>query len=433
MDPGLSFVPSPDIALLLHTLLDILERRPGPPLPPGPWPPERSGAGEGQEAALAPLRGVRAIRCALPDLPLPGYNSQLDPAPRATANQQLQALERAGVVRLTWLRGETGHLLESVTLLPERAADAFRLLSRTPLADHRSRLADLLLGERFRFHDWRVRALQHALAQLQAEKSPAPFSLTDEEFNRDLLTALAALDEISEETAYRVFSVRVFNDSKRLEALMRATVVLARRNCPEWRGLTAEEVLRELNLVPNPGHLYLHGPWQLVDDAGQILSPGEFQPSVGLPAAQAGRLLRATVAAPQVICVENPTSFYELIRNTPYEIASLCLWGNPSPACRHLLRCLPAETPLRVWADLDYCGLNILAQLREQVHPRVAPLWMDVATLEAHAQWARPLSPADQKNLTRLLRRPALADQGPLIRHLLQRGLKLEQEAIRMP
>ncbi len=45
-------------------------------------------------------------------------------------------------------------------------------------------------------------------------------------------------------------------------------------------------VLRELNLVANPGHLYLSGAWQLVDDAGLLLSLSEFQPSVGVPAAR---------------------------------------------------------------------------------------------------------------------------------------------------
>jgi hypothetical protein len=55
---------------------------------------------------------------------------------------------------------------------------------------------------------------------------------------------------------------------------------------------------------------------------------------------------------------------------------------------------------------------------------------MDIETLEAHAAWARPLGPADAKNLARLMRRPSLTDMRPLIAHMLQRGLKLEQEAV---
>jgi hypothetical protein len=423
--PELNFTPSLDVAKILHTLLDTLEQRERRP----PHTPIR-------EASHTP----RTIRVNLDTFALPAYHSQADPAPRQIANSQFQELEWAGLVKLNWLPGETGHLLASVTLVPEQAEAIFKLINRTPQSAHRVRLTNLLLGERFRFYDWRLHAVQHALAQLKAERSPAPFSLSHDEFNRDLLTALVALDGITEETPYRVFSVRVFNDSKRYEAVMGAVATLARRNQREWTGLSNDEVLRELNLVPNPTHLYLHGAWQLVDDTGQMISLSEFHPSVGLPSAQAAKLQRAIVETPPVICVENPTSFYELTRNIAHSSpaspfgtkcsAAICLWGNPSPACRHLLRCLPEEFPLFVWADMDYGGLNILAQLREQVNPKTMPYLMDVETLERHARWARPLSPADTTNLTRLLRRSSLADMHPLITHLLQRGLKLEQEAV---
>ncbi len=238
-----------------------------------------------------------------------------------------------------------------------------------------------------------------------------------------------------EETPYRVFSVRVFNDSKRCEALLGAILTLARRGQPAWQALEGPEVLRELNLVANPGYLYLHGAWTLADEAGRQLSTEGFHPALGLPATQAARLRQvaltplAGAAPPRVIGVENPTAFYALIRHQP-AVTAVCLWGNPSPACRHLLRLLPEGSELCVWADLDYGGFNILAQLREQVNPRASPYRMDVETFEAHAAWARPLSTGDVKNLQRSRRRASLADVEPAIAHLLRRGLKLEQKAI---
>lgn len=434
---SLAFIPSADVAALLHALLDIYERR-APPSPVTPSTSLRSAQDARRERGAGGVR--RAIRSTLDSLP--SYHSQTDPAPRQIANEQLQTLERAGVVKLAWQRGEAGHLLSSVTLNPDHADAVFKLINRTPIAARRAHLADLLLGERFRFDDWRLSAVQRAFDQLKAEKSPAPFSLSDDDFNRDLLAALAALDGAREETPYRVFSVRLFNDSKRFEELMGAVATLARRCQPEWRELTNGEILRELNLVANPDHLYLHGAWQLTDDAGQVMTLGEFHPSVGIPAMQALRLRRVTVSTSNVLCIENPTSFYELIRNiAPRPVgtqsairdpqSAICLWGNPSPACRQLLRCLPDDVRIQVWADIDYGGLNILAQLRERVNAKAAPYCMDMETLEAHARWARPLTPADVKNLTRLLRRPALADMRPLIAHMTQRGLKLEQEAVR--
>jgi hypothetical protein len=142
------------------------------------------------------------------------------------------------------------------------------------------------------------------------------------------------------------------------------------------------------------------------------------------------------VSAARVVCVENLTSFYELVRHEGEGLAALCLWGNPSPASRHLLRRLagelPAGVPLLLWADVDYGGLNILAQLRTQVSPRFAPYRMDCDTLDAHARWAHPLSAADGRRLARLKRHPHLADVAGLIDHMLRRGIKLEQEAVRV-
>jgi DNA topoisomerase VI subunit A len=148
----------------------------------------------------------------------------------------------------------------------------------------------------------------------------------------------------------------------------------------------------------------------------------------------ASQVERVAVDAARIVCVENLTPFYTLVQKQGLGLAALCLWGNPSPASRHLLRKLvdglPPEAPLLVWADIDYGGLSILAQLREQVSPRFCPYCMDVATLDAHAHWAQPLTSADERNLSRLRRRASLADVVPLIDHMLFERIKLEQEAV---
>ena len=349
MVAGLPFNPAPDVAAILNALLDIYERHD----PARPF--------------------TRAIRVHLDELDLPGYSSQLDPAPRQTVNEQLQALAQREFVRLTWLPGETGHLLEAVTLLPERASELFAWLGRDPVAAQAMALRDLLLGDRFRFpeNDWRRLAVDHALVQVRSGKSPAPFTLADPAFNRDLLAALVALDvedpvsfprfgfagtgfgAVREETPYRVFSVRTFNDSKRFESLKPGLATLARRHGPGWGDLTPDEALRELGLTPNPTHVYLFGPWRLTGADGQVVALDGFYPAVGVPSVMVARARRAevdTARVDRVTCVENLASFYELIRYEGQRLAALCLWGNPAPPVRHLLSCLaetlPADLPL---------------------------------------------------------------------------------------
>jgi hypothetical protein len=326
--------------------------------------------------------------------------------------------------------------LETVTLNPAQTAPLYTLLDRQPLAEQRQQLRELLLAERSHLTGWRRKAVEHCLSQLRNHKSPTPFSLSNTEWNQDLLTVLLALPdgETPTETPYRVFSVRVFNDSKRFEGLKDTVARLARRHNPLWRDLLPHEVLREMGLVANPNHVYLFGPWQLTDAEGQVMNLANFYPSVGIPAALAAQVRQAKVESDRVVCVENLSAFYELVRYEDKGLAAICLWGNPSPAMRHLLRCLteslPESVPLLLWADIDFGGLNILAQLRRYISPRFVPYRMDIATLDAHAKWAQPLTKNDERNLTQLRQQAALSDMTSLIDHMLLEGIKLEQEAV---
>jgi hypothetical protein len=275
--------------------------------------------------------------------------------------------------------------------------------------------------------------LNTILGQIRAGKSPSPFSLSDSNLNLDLLAILQALPTLTTEIPYRVFSVRLFNNTKRFDDLKPSLLRLARRAQREWKSFNNEDLLREFNLVANPGYVHLAGHWELTDLNGQIIRLDSFTPSVGFSASQITSLQKIKIRAESVLCIENLTSFHEFIRkngtrSTHY--ATICLMGNPSPAVRCLLRLIPEEIPIHLWSDLDYGGFNILAQLRRQVSPRIQPYLMDIATFDKHAHLSRPLSQSDLHNLKRLALNSALADVHSTIHHLLKRGLKLEQEAI---
>ena len=261
---------------------------------------------------------------------------------------------------------------------------------------------------------------------------------------------MQAVSALQAETPYRVFSVRTFNDSKRLEALKNQLVSLARLGNPEWKRLPADEVLRELNLVANPNYLHLAGNWQLTLASGEIFGLGGFSPALGFPAAQTASLQGVEIHADAVLCIENLTTFHEFVRTEhatrtaqkplsskePSQtvacpvFAVICTYGNPSPATRRILRLVPASTPIYHWSDLDYGGFNILSQLRRFVDERVQPYCMDIATLEANYERSRPLAVSDRANLKKLLQRPELRDVRPVIEYLLKRGVKLEQEGV---
>jgi hypothetical protein len=413
----ISYVPSPDVAVVLNTLLDIFERRT-------------------QHETRKNGHGTRSIKINLNELALPTYFSQIDPQPRLIANDQLTRLEHAGLLTLTWFPGETGNLLQSATLKAEDAS-LYDLLDREPASTTRARLETLLLADRFRFpkDDWRDCTIRRILAKLRAGKSPAPFSLNDSSWNLDLLTVLSALPSLETETPYRVFSVRTFNDSKRFDDLKSAIVRLARYADTEWKMLTAEDILRELNLVANPTYIHLAGNWQLTTQSGEILPLGSFNPSIGFPAAQIETIQSVTIHADSVLCIENLTSFHEFLRaqeTSKTKRAAICLMGNPSPFIRRLLRIVPESTPIFLWSDIDYGGFNILSQLRRYIRHEIRPYLMDISTFEKYAHLSHPLTQIDIRNLKHLSTRPELTDIRSTIEYLIHCGLKLEQEAIQI-
>ena len=113
----ISFTPSPDVAVILNALLDKFENR----------------------AKRKMEHITRSIKISLSDVSLPAYFSQIDPAPRLIANEQLTQLEQAGLLTLTWLPGETGNLLQSVTTKTEHAT-LYTLINREPASNIRARL-----------------------------------------------------------------------------------------------------------------------------------------------------------------------------------------------------------------------------------------------------------------------------------------------------
>jgi hypothetical protein len=277
-----SFTPSPDVSVALNALLDILERR-----------HSRNPALRRDEVAFNPLHQTQPRQSFPPSLLFPNRPNTASYRQRTTQHPRKKRTSQTCMAS----RRNRPHLLQTITLTEHatRSTALFHLLARTPLAGNRTRLESLLLADKFRFQDdWRARAISYILNQLKAEKSPAPFSLTDSNLNSDLLAVLQAVSTLTTETPYRVFSVRVLNDSKRFEGIKNQFVTLARIGNPEWKRIPAEEVLREVNLVANPSYIHLSGDWQFTTDNGEILNLGGFTPSIGFPAAQISSLRSCT-------------------------------------------------------------------------------------------------------------------------------------------
>ncbi|HEY0602039.1 MAG TPA: Wadjet anti-phage system protein JetD domain-containing protein [Herpetosiphonaceae bacterium] len=361
----------------------------------------------------------------------PRYFATDDPQPRSQTNSALIQIEHNGLIRLRWAKWERGNWLEAVDLLPEHAGELYALLRRTPRNQQAASLEELLAFETPRA-EWHASFLAWAQTRLAQHRSVAPLALDDQRKSRDLLRALSAIAALSQPTLERTLSVRLFNDSKRLEVLRPAIISVLRHHDPQaasygddmWALLAAHALERVPEYVP------IAGPLQL--QTGSPIDLAAFVPSVALSAIMLRTATVVGCAASLVVTVENPTSFSELVAVRPAQVLALYTGGFASPTLISLLQRLRAARPaLRFyhWGDCDAGGLRILSHLRSQLGS-VAPLLMDRRTVELYRAHGQPLTSGDRAALALLRTQPLLDDCMDLIDALLTADQKLEQEAV---
>lgn len=377
----------------------------------------------------------RVVRVRLNERDQPDYFAADDALPRQATNAALRTLAKEGMLKLHWRKWEEDNWLETVDLVAERVAAIYALRKRSPRDAQDAALRALLTMHAPR-SGWHAAFLAWAHAQLDAYQSVAPLVRTEPTFNTDLLKVLGAVADLGAPTLERSLSVRLFGDSKRLEALRAPLLRVLRRHDPNAADFADDDsaLLRSHNLNRVPEYVPLAGPLTLrvPTNASSLLDLAPFRPSVALSAELLRQAEVAACTASMLVTVENATSFSELLTVCAPDLVVVYTGGFASPTVIRFLQAMHLarpDLPLLHWGDLDAGGLRILAHLREHVGT-LTPLAMNPATFAAYRAFAQPLTSSDRSALRTLRQHTLLADCLPLIDTLLAADQKLEQEAI---
>ena len=175
------------------------------------------------------------------------------------------------------------------------------------------------------------------------------------------IRACAARSQDAIAAPVREFSARLFQDSKRIEALTTQLDVLLCGSVEE-RPRAAAQVWQELGLFREEHPVLLAGQVHIARDR----STGVIDaPYMGLPAAT---ILGVASAVIEVITIENKTTFHsEAKRRQDEKMLLIYTAGMPSPAWRamyeRLLGSLPPTTLINHWGDVDEGGFRIAATI----------------------------------------------------------------------
>jgi len=371
----------------------------------------------------ARLRGSsRAIQTTFANEDSPYW--RLGYAQRQHVHVRFAAAEHAGAVQLRWARqGGDDRPLENIRLL-----DADKLAAFLGIASR----SETLQKSRDTLTPWltthpRVIELLDAWEHLKTPRGLGTESTPDV---ADALLVLDALQlEQSEDQIVRVFSRRLFRDSKRIEALVRHIDLLT----AEQLGSPArqqEEVFGALGLVKEPQPFLMVGTGSLTLESTQGCPVAK--PFIGV----SGRHVVAYAGMPAwVLSIENLTTFHQASQH-PDAGAGLILYtgGMPSPSwCRAyatILESIPSHISVYHWGDIDQGGFRIAAHIRRKCIHRHAflPWLMDATQLSGTA-----LSEVTEAERSRMARHAHDASWDALSRHMLAQTIEQEGIAIRLP
>ena len=311
-------------------------------------------------------------------------------------------------------------VIENVSLKFTRLYDAYAYLTRTPKAETNRNLIGLL--EQYDGKsDLLTRFCTVQKERIAKNKKAEYFDGDIAEYEK-LLKAVSMIFDVAEETFIRDFSIRVFGDSKSFEAIKGKV----KRLLFQYGDFPDEEtVLEDLNIVKNPGHIYMKGS-ALIQISGQTIDLSKLNGDVAISSALLPDVEKITVTGKRVLTIENLTSFHAFSEKDTFAVY---LGGYHNTHRRRFIQQLFKDNPTAIYyhfGDIDAGGFYILLHLRNKTGVPFSPYHMDIPTLQQYRDYTKPLTESDVKRLKKL----ADTEFSDTINYMLTNNCKLEQEAM---
>lgn len=393
---------------------------------------------------------------------LPEYFDDTTADYKIAINETLTMLQEKGFVELFWQRFEEGNLLDKVALNYQQAEEIYSYIGRKPRAKKDSQLLELLKkhlsaagissGERgmeietaasgaYKTGEQQINWFHSFLIQMidRLEKGDTlyPYLSPDNlEESEQLCRALKEVSQLNTEIPQRLFSVKVFGDSKIWSKLERRAARIIKDFNPEINMEEHKEILAETGIIQNPQHIFLSGNLELRTD-NKIIRLEEFRPDLGISTEMINNLEIENIPADYVITIENLTPYYHYIKESRDNYLAIYLGGYHNFLRRSLLiklwnfcRSNNIDLPFYHWGDIDLGGFRIFAHLRQKTGIPIFPWNMDIDTLKKHEEKAQNIAPSYSKKLQKLLNNPGYSLFAEVISYMLEKEIRLEQEAL---
>lgn len=336
-------------------------------------------------------------------------------------NEQIGELEKTGLVSVKHKKkgAIVSDVVVSVTLNLEQLEECYRLLGRTP----KSELNDSIIALLTEYEHKSSILEKFCTEQINrlAENKKADHFDSLESFEQ-ILKVLAVIESVPEETFIRNFSIRILGDSKAFEKIKTKVVSILFKygDYPNQ-----ETILDDLNVVKNPGYVYIKGKGS-VTISGQNIDFSKLDGDFGISSKVLDDVESISVTAGKVITIENLTTFNTFEDEDAFVVY---LGGYHNSIRRKFITKMyemNQDKDYYHYGDIDAGGFYILLDLRRKTGIPFKPMRMDVEMLMKYSAFTKRLTENDRNRLENLKD----TEFAGVVEYMLKNDCKLEQEAI---
>lgn len=369
----------------------------------------------------------------------PRYNDDAEYHFFCQVNEELKELEQQSFVDLVW---EKNGVLKKAVLCVDNLDACYRKLNRKSRKQEQTELGKILNEFLEKDYDCEAKAVEPLLQYLKAQLDRINKNRNVEYYEnnlddyRDLLKVIENALLEHEEIYIRNFSIQLFGDSKRVEQLeKRVEALMYQYGDFEEK----DSVLEECGIVHTPTYVMVKGNGRLLLGT-QMIDLSILKGDIALSTESIKELKNVVVQGKRIVTIENLTSFHEYSNKDDFVIY---LGGFHNKIKREFLMFLyeqNKEKEYRHFGDIDAGGFYILEHLKRKTGIPFLSIYMDEETLCRYEESLKPLTSNDRTRLERLekeleqkvLENACIEDYRPTIQFMLERGCKLEQEAVKI-
>ena len=314
--------------------------------------------------------------------------------------------------------------IKSAFLIQDSIQIIYDYLKRTPKVQINNQLIevwDVFKKEQSFLYEPLLKYIDEQTENLLANKN-IQFFVGDFTEYMDILVAVKSILENQSEIYIRELSVKLYNNSKRLEEIESSVRSLLYKY-GEYDN--KDTVLEEHNIIKTPSYVMVKGKGIL--HCGQEINLTKIEGDIGLSTQTLKSLSFVELNGADVITIENLTNFHKYQSKDELVIY---LGGFHNSVKRDfiklVLKCNP-NTKFKHFGDIDAGGFYILEHLINKTGIDFKPYNMDIHVLEKYKKYWIPLTENDKSRLKVFLSKNS--NYNEVIEFMLCNNCKLEQES----